>query len=456
MAAWRLLAPGLLGALLSLPPGCVTPDLPPDLPAARDRGRPSSSARAGPPPAGKGGAPPLSSPRGDLTLEEALSLALFGNPRLQAFSFQVRAAEARRLQAGRLPNPELSLEVEEFGGTGERAAFRSAQTTLALSQVFQLGGKRAKREKTAALERNLAAWDFEEARIDVYARTAKAFVRLLAAQERLAAARQGRDLAGRVRELSSARVRAGKASPLEETKAALQFSVAQVALDRARREEDLARRRLAALWGESRPRFRKARGPFRVLPDSLPPLSALEARLASNPAVARWRDETALGRARLEWARSLRWPDLTVGAGIQRFEEGDDQAFLVQVSLPLMVFNRNQGKIREAEHLLARAAALRKAALVEARAALASAYRTLEETYGSARRFEREILPSAERAFRAAGKGYEEGKFGYLQVLDAQRTLLEARMEYTGILSAFHQARIEIERLTRDSVGKKQ
>ena len=260
MVGSKSLAPVLLGTLLSLSQGCASGGRLPDLPAWKEGGRvPPRRGRSGPAGGGNPGSTSLRSPRGDLSLQEALSLALRGNPRLRAFSLQVRAAEARRLQAGLLPNPELSLEVEEFGGTGGRAAFRGAQTTLALTQVLQLGGKRAKREKAAALERDLAAWDFLEARIDVYARTAKAFVRLLAAQERLAVAREGRDLARRLRELSAARVRAGKASPLEETKAALQLSVARVALERARREVDLARRGLAALWGEARPRFGKAR-----------------------------------------------------------------------------------------------------------------------------------------------------------------------------------------------------
>lgn len=398
--------------------------------------------------AGESRQAPVRAPRGVVTLPCVLALALMGNPRLQAFSWEVRAAEARRIQAGLLPNPEVSLEIEEFGGSGERAAFHGAQTTLTLSQLIQLGGKRSKREKVAALQRDLAGWDYEGERLNVYAETARAFYDLLGAQERLAVAEESLRVAENMAALSARRVRAGKASPLEETKAALQLALGRVALEGARRDLDLARKRLSAAWGEAEPGFETAEGDFRSLLPELPSLETLREGMEANPDLARWKGEMDLRKAALELAEAGRWPDLTLGGGVQRYEGSDDQAFVLQLSLPLMVFDRNQGRIMEAESQLSKAVAERKAALLRAEAALASAYRSLEAAHASALRFEREIIPSAEKAFLAARTGYEGGKFDYLQVLDAQRTLLRVRMEYTGVLSSYHRALVEIERLT--------
>ena len=85
--------------------------------------------------------------------------------------------DARILQAGLLPNPELGAEVENFGGSDMRSGTfdECGGHGSALSQLIELGGKRAKRSRVAKLERDLAGWDYEAKRLDVYVATAKGF-----------------------------------------------------------------------------------------------------------------------------------------------------------------------------------------------------------------------------------------------------------------------------------------
>lgn len=106
-------------------------------------------------------------PTAMVTLPQALSLALMKNPELAAFSWEVRVGEARTLQAGLPPNPEIGLEVEEFAGSEDRQGVDAATSMLQLSQLIELGGKRSKRAQVAALERDLAGWDYEAKRLDV-------------------------------------------------------------------------------------------------------------------------------------------------------------------------------------------------------------------------------------------------------------------------------------------------
>ena len=98
----------------------------------------------------------IAEPTGVITLRDAAAFALVNNPELRAFYLEIRAAEARKLQAGLLPNPKIGVEVEEFGGTDERRGFDSAETRIELGQLIELGGKRSKRVRVASLEESLA------------------------------------------------------------------------------------------------------------------------------------------------------------------------------------------------------------------------------------------------------------------------------------------------------------
>ena len=88
-------------------------------------------------------------PRGAITLRKAVPLALMHNPELEAFSLERRVREARALQAGLLPNPDLEFMVEDALGSGGFSGFGGSQATLQLSQLVELGGKRAARLRVA-------------------------------------------------------------------------------------------------------------------------------------------------------------------------------------------------------------------------------------------------------------------------------------------------------------------
>ena len=109
-----------------------------DFPTYRASAKPSLSAQ-----------PPNEEPHGALSLEEVLRAALLQNPDLSSTAFEVRAAEARTLQAGLFLNPEIELELEDFGGTGEVRGVQTSESTLQLSQLIELGGKRTKRLRAA-------------------------------------------------------------------------------------------------------------------------------------------------------------------------------------------------------------------------------------------------------------------------------------------------------------------
>ena len=177
----------------------------------------------------------LEEPTGVINLRQALSLALMHNPDLKAFSWDVRAGEARTLQAGLRPNPELEAEIEEFGGSGDLSGFDAIETAVQLSYLIELGGKRGKRKQVAALETDLAGWDYETARLDVLTQVTQSFVDVLAAQEAVALNEELVRLAEQVFNTVKAQVEAGKVSPVEGTRTQVELANSRIGLEQAKR-----------------------------------------------------------------------------------------------------------------------------------------------------------------------------------------------------------------------------
>lgn len=380
-----------------------------------------------------------------LSLDDALALALVHSPELAAFSYEIRAREAAALQAGVLPNPEVGLDVENFGGRGAFNGADSAETTLLLSQLIELRGKRGKRMRVAAYAKKLADWDYEGKRLDVLSGATRAFVRVLAAQESLSLRSELLELSQKVKNAVAARVEAGKVSPIEAIKAEVALSSALLGLDQAKRALVAARYTLAAFWGTS-PEYETVTGSLTET-GTLPSLESLQPLIGHNPDVARWLTEMRRGKAELDLTKAGRIPDVTLKGGIRQLRDEHAETFVVGVSFPLPFFNRNQGNIRQAQYHTLKAEAQATGALNKATASLVVSYQSLSAALASVVTLKERILPSALLAFNGMKEGYREGKFGFLDVLDAQRTLFAAKGQYIEALTNYHLFKTEVERL---------
>lgn len=395
--------------------------------------------------------PEIAEPNGAITLRQASALALMHNPGLAAFSWEVRASEARTLQASLLPNPELEVEMEEVGGTGERSGFDSAETSIALGQLIELAGKPTKRKRLASLESRLAGWDYEAKRLNVLTEVAHAFVEVLAAQERLKLAEELVQLSEEILDTVTKRVEAGKDSPVEKTKAQVALANARIEQKQSYQRFASARKQLAATWGSISPGFERATGQLNIT-FPIPPETELSGLLAQNPDLARWAVEMQRRRAALELEKANAITDPKIFGGVQRFNGSDDTAVVFGLSIPIPTSNRNQGRILEARHNLAKAQTQRRAVEANLYVALADAYEALSSALIEVTALKNEVLPGAQSAFDAARQGYRQGKFDYLMVLDAQRTFFYSRARYIESLAAYHGARAEVERLIGRSI----
>ena len=383
-----------------------------------------------------------------LTLEEALTLTLRQNPELQTFSGLIEARQGETQQAQALPNPEMGIEVENIMGKDDNRGLKSAETTFAVNQLIELGDKRRQRMRVAELKQQLAGFDLESARLEAIRTTSQAFFSTLSAQARVELARENLQLAEKILNTVHLRVKAGKASPIAESRARITVRQSRLTLKKEQHNLNAARRLLAAGWGATeKPHFQSTAGNLESISEP-PAWSELQQRLEQNPKLARQATELELQESRLALAQAYGVPDMTLGGGVKRHEDNDDFTFLLGVSFALPVFDRNQGNIRTAR---AETGIRKKKELsekVKLQASLRENYELLLAAYEEADLLRNSILPTAEANFSATDYGYRQGQFNFIDVLAAQKNLFEIREQLLDSLSDFHQHRLNIEALT--------
>src|SRR5204863_5883920 len=382
---------------------------------------------------------------GQVTLAQALALTLKQNPDLAAFSWDLRSAEARVLQARLRPNPELGMQSEDISGS--RPGFSHSQTTLQLSQLLELGGKRTARVREATFGRELAKLDYESKRLDILKKTAQAFVEVLSAQERVRLGQENLELTSGLIPDIRKRIEAGKASAVEQTRSEVAVASARIELDQAKRSLITARQHLAAQWGSAQPKFAQVVGDLEHV-TYLPSLANLSLSLAQNPEIARWEPETDKRQATLRLQQAQVVPNVILSAGPRYISETGEWTQVIGFSLPLPFWNRNQGAILEARHQLAKADDEKRSAVTRLSSELNDAYQTVARTSNEIHVLKESVLHGAEKAVESIRQGYEAGRFSYLDVNEARRTLTAARLQYLQALSDYHKAVAEIEALT--------
>ncbi|MBT9303594.1 TolC family protein [Pseudomonas sp. TAE6080] len=377
-----------------------------------------------------------------LTLESALKSAFADNPDLAAAQWEIDIAQGGRQQAGLIPNPVASWDAEDT-----RRSTRT--TTLKLTQTLELGGKRGARIDVASRAQDAAAQELEQRRNLLRAEVIDGFYGALRAQERLELAQRSVALAERGLVVANGRVTAGKSSPVEATRAQVQLS--EIRLERSRAEIGVtdAYRRLAAITGNANTDFQRVEAGASAIP-ALPSSTQLLARLENTAELRLAELQIQQREAGLGLEKAQRIPDLDVSIGSQYDASVRERVNLVGVSMPIPLFNRNQGNVLAASRRADQARDLRNATELRLRTETRQALDLWSTANSEVRAFNQVILPAAQSAVDSATRGFEMGKFNFLDVLDAQRTLIAARTQYLAALAQATDAWVRIERIYGD------
>jgi cobalt-zinc-cadmium efflux system outer membrane protein len=387
-----------------------------------------------------------------LTLEETLIAVLENNPVLMAGDYQARAAAARIRQAQQATPVQVKLELENFAGTGEFSGDDLLEATLSLGKVLELGNKAGLRGDVARNEASLLGNEKEAARLDLLSESARRFIHVVVDQERLTIARDKLELAERTARTVDERVRVGKSPDTERRRSRISVARAETELEHAEHELATSRVKLATQWGDTEANFSSAHASLTTL-NPLGPFNELAELLESNPDLTRYATEQRLADARLRLAQSRRRMNVGLSGGVRYFNITDDSALVLSASIPLGSRSRAAADIESSELLSERSPLLYKQRQLELHASLFQIYQELSHAYTASQTLRETIIPEAELALRDYEKGYRSGRYSLLELSDAQKTLLDARLESVMTAADFHNYRIEIERLTGQSMS---
>lgn len=378
-----------------------------------------------------------------LTLQKAVALALEANLDLTVAQREIEAVEGQVIQGRVRPNPELAYSLED-----QRTPTRTQSVQINLP--IEPGGKRAARIAAAERGRDVAVEELNTRRVEIRAAVVAAFFETLAAQERAALAQASVDLAKRATDAVAKRVAAGKVSPVEETKARVAEAGVRVELAQAQSEQRNARARLASLLGANPPRFTLVSGNVEELP-AVPSLDNVQQRLSTSPTLRRMQLEVERRRSLVDVERSKRIPDVTFSLGVKRPTELQRNQLLFGVSVPLPLFDRNQGNLLEALKREDKARDELQALNIRVSTDVLQARERLESIRREVDVLQQDVLPGAKSAYDAATVGFENGKFNFLEVLDAQRTYFAAKSQYLKALAEAHRTAADIDRVLGES-----
>lgn len=354
-----------------------------------------------------------------LTLVQALEEAEARSPALNVAQARVAAAAARIRQAGVRSNPELSIEVENFLGTGELSGLRGVETTVALNQRLDLGGRRRARVTSAQAELAAEQVRLAIARADLAQSVREQFARSVVARERLLLAQDNEERSRELARIAQILVDNGREPPLRALRARSAATQAAAELEAARAEERSSRSTLSALFGATNAVERVSGELLDLRPRLVNPEQSLEVRLAEA--------ERIIAEAALAQEQAATRLDPAVGIGVRHVREAGAVALVGGVSLPLPVFDRNRGNI-EATRAGIRAAEANLASVrANVRVRAANAVSNVQSATTRVEALQRSAVPEASEGLRLTRLAYIEGRASLVELLDAQSALRQAQ-----------------------------
>jgi outer membrane protein, heavy metal efflux system len=366
-----------------------------------------------------------------MTLADAESMAMANHPAMREAGGMINAARGQWVQVGLRPNPQLGYMGDEIGDEG-----RAGMQGGFISQEFVTAGKLGLSRAVANREVSAAQERLERTRRQVITTVRIYYYELLAAERSVAFADQLQRIGAHALEASQLRLKALEGTQSSVLQSQVEADSAVLLLDQATYRRDAARRRLASVLGLD------AADPPPLedtLSDQLPALDweTIKSRtLAENPELSELRFNVDRAKWAVQRANAGRIPNVTLLSGAQYDNASEFAMANLQLSVPMPIFDRNQGGIAQAVGQLTSAQAAldgRELALTQQLAAAMSDYNTSTRRVA---KYSESILPAARESFDLTSKAYEQGELEYLDLLNTQRTYTEKNLAYLADLGA--------------------
>ncbi|MCS6817947.1 MAG: TolC family protein [Blastocatellia bacterium] len=386
---------------------------------------------------------PMETPRVPtaLTLAAAIEYARRWHPRLQAAREQVRMAHSEAVTARLRPNPTFTFSGENFTPSSLEAEWFAF-----LSQTIEIGQKRERRMEVAEWTIRIAEAAAQQVERHVLAEVKFAYERALLQRARWELARENLETFRQIVRYNEVRVAEGYTAEGDLIKVRLEAQRAEFAMRQAQLEYEQAKiALLRAMGATSFDQTFELREELTFEPVHVR-IEELERAALERPEAVRARAELERAHASWQLERARAKPDLVASFGYKR--HGPNNTLYGAVSVPLPIFNRNQGQIERAEAERRWAEAEWRLVRGEILAELAAARRAVEIATEQVESLRRDFLQRAEDARAVALAAYQEGAADLLVLLEAQRAHTAARELYLQALFEYRRALRELERAT--------
>ena len=387
-----------------------------------------------------------------LTLEQAIINVLEHSPVLKAADYESKAAAARIRMAKLSPRYRGSIELENFAGSGLFSGVDALETTLSLSKVLELGNKANLRGDLSNNKAMLLRNEHDSKRLDVLTETTKRFIDVVTNQQRLVNANDSIAIAKRTKKLVAKRVKAGRSPTAELRRTEIALARSRLELEHAKHKLEAARIKLVTLWGEmpqsaTQISFTTAKADlFKFEP--LEPFESLVTLLESNPDLVRFATEKRLAQTRTLLAKSTGQSDLKISGGLRHFNTSDDTALVLSLNIPFGSSSRAAPSVQESEIMVQREPLIYQQQRLTLYATLFELHQEVKHASDAVNALRETIIPQAKQALKDYEKGYAAGRYSFFELTEAQKLLLELKLEAIVAASDYHRYFIEIDRLT--------
>lgn len=387
-----------------------------------------------------------------LSLDEAVKKTLEKNPSLQVFAFRQDAIAGERFTAALRPGFEFGVEAEDFAGTGSSQGFDSTEFTVSLSSIVELGGKRQARIATVDARNELILAEQQAKALDLIGRVTLQFIETLEVQERLSLAQETVALVHETLDAVRARVDAGATPYADLLRAEAAHSQAEIAVAQLERQFEAGRVALTTLWGETSVDFAQLDGDLFQF-DPVVAFETLYSKAQNNPTILTFASEDRLRKAELHLARTKARSNVRWSVGVRRLQEPRDTGLVASVSIPLFASKRSSGDIRSALAAQSEVRVRRQEAMLHLYSQLYVAYQDRKQSVEAAKALKKDSIPALVQAVADTQKAYEQGRYGYLELIGAQQELLNAKNKFIDAASAALQAGVVIEQLAAEPLS---
>lgn len=380
-----------------------------------------------------------------LTLEDAIRLALENNPQLRAAGGRVGSAAGRAYQSKLWPNPDFELSAEEWplGGGG----FADSQRLVGMSQTVPFPGKKRLEGRIGSLGVRVSEAQYDLERVELVRDVKTSFFEVLAAGRLVEVSRELVGVAESLATTARKRVQAGAAPDQEQLRAEIPLEEARTELAGFERDQETAQQKLARVLGCPELTAVSLSGALAEKADMSVLSQGPESWLAKHPSVVAARTSKERAEVELRRARLEPYPDVKLGAAGGQDSGGGGSIVQFTISVPMPILDSSKGRKLEARANVVVAEA--EQATIEQKllrdwGATSKRLRTAAEQVAN---YRDRILPKSSEALRLLQRGFEEGKFGFIDLLDTQRTTAQARLAYQQKLLELNVAQADIEAL---------